>query len=793
MSLTLPKLIDIANLQMLMDRFYAATGIPVGIIGSDGEILVATGWQEVCTAFHRRHPVTAERCRQSDDYIKSHLTADSYVQYKCRNGLWDLARPIVIAGEHVAILFLRQFLYDDEEIDEGFFRSQALEFGFVPDSYLAALRRVPVYTREKVREIMDFYISFVDVLVGAGFANYRQMETERVLRESEERHRALFEGANEAIFTIRDGLIVNCNRKALEIFRCSAEKFIGRRPEHLSPPVQPDGIDSAAKARERLTQTLTGPPQFFEWRHLRGDGAPFDAEVSLSRLEYGGKTEVLAIIRDITERKQAEEALKVSEAEKSLILDSTMDLVVYHDTDMKILWGNRKALDSVGMRPEDMAGGRCWEIWHERTKACTGCPVVLAMDSGEPQETEIGSPDGREWYIRGFPVKDDDGRIKGVVEFCLDITERKRAEKALRESEEKFARAFRSTPSVLVISTLAEGRYIEVNETFERLLGYSREEAIGRTSLELNIWETPEARAWFLDVLRQEGKVRDLEAHFRSKEGDALVGLLSAEVIEIKGEECLLVLVNDITARKRMEEEIESLNTHLASHAMELEAANRELEAFNYTVSHDLCSPLTGISGYCELMLELGGERLGEQYLGYVQQIRDAAGQMKQLTSTLLGFSRLARCEIKREEIDLTAIAKGVAAQFRMAEPCRRVSFTFAEGAKATGDGKLLWVVMENLLGNAWKFTGKQETALIEFDVAVAGGRPIYFVRDNGPGFDAADADILFRPFHRLSGTTDFTGYGIGLATVQRIIQRHGGRVWAEGEPGKGATFYFTL
>src|SRR6266540_2886707 len=135
----LPNFIDIPNLQMLMDRFYAATAIPVGIIASDGEILVATGWQEICTRFHRSHPVTAERCRQSDDYIKTRLTTETYVEYKCRNGLWDLAVPIIIGGEHVATLFLGQFFYDDEEIDEEFYLSQAQALGFDEDGYMAAL------------------------------------------------------------------------------------------------------------------------------------------------------------------------------------------------------------------------------------------------------------------------------------------------------------------------------------------------------------------------------------------------------------------------------------------------------------------------------------------------------------------------------------------------------------------------------------------------------------------------------------------------------------------------------
>ncbi len=793
MSLTLPDLIDIPDLQRLMDRFHAAIGIPVAILGSDGSILVAAGFQEICTDFHRLHPVTAGRCRGSDKYVKTRLSAGSYVQYKCDNGLWDIAAPIIIGGQHLATLFLGQFFFDDEEIDEAFFRWQAHEFGFDLDRYLAALRRLPVFTREKVRQIMDLYTSWIEFLVSTGMAQHQQREAERALRESEERYRALVEGANDAIVTIRDGRCVGFNNKALEIYRCTAGELLGATPADFAPPMQPDGTSSAAKALEKMNLAFSGTPQFFDWRHLRRDGTSFDAEVGLNRVEYQGKAELLVIVRDITERKRAEEALKVSEAEKSLILNSTMDIVLYHDPELRILWGNRGAQEAAGMPPEALVGRRCWEVWHQRTEPCHGCPVVLARNTGEPQEAEMRTPDGRVWYLRGFPVKDDQGRVKGVVEFGLDITERKRAEEALRESEDKFTRAFRATPSALVISTLAEGRYIEVNESFERTMGYLREEVIGRTSQELNIWGTPEARTRFLRIIREEGKVQDLEETFRTKSDEILVGLLSADVIEIGGEECLLILANDITERKRMEDEIRTLNADLADQAFELEAANRELEAFNYTVSHDLRSPLTVIRGYTQALLELYGCRPDDPGTDFLREISRAAEKMEDLITTLLDFSCLSRSAITREVVDLSAIAAMVAFELKVNEPQRNVMLSIAEGVEAEGDAQLLRIVLENLIGNAWKYTSRKEGAVIEFGAVEAEGTKALFVRDNGPGFDMAHADRLFRPFQRLPGASEFAGHGIGLATVQRIIHRHGGRVWAEGEPRKGATFYFTL
>lgn len=224
-----------------------------------------------------------------------------------------------------------------------------------------------------------------------------------------------------------------------------------------------------------------------------------------------------------------------------------------------------------------------------------------------------------------------------------------------------------------------------------------------------------------------------------------------------------------------------------------LEVANKELEAFNYTVSHDLRSPLTNISGYCQVLLEIYDAKLPEDARGFIEDIYKSVLRMNQLISALLKFSRLISKEIASTEVNLSALAELIAAELRTGEPHRSVQFSIAQELAANGDPVLLRAVLENLLGNAWKYTGKREKATIELGVSEAGGERCFFVRDNGAGFDMSQAHLLFSAFNRLHSSNDFEGTGIGLATVQRIIERHGGRVWAEGEPDKGATVYFTL
>ncbi len=223
------------------------------------------------------------------------------------------------------------------------------------------------------------------------------------------------------------------------------------------------------------------------------------------------------------------------------------------------------------------------------------------------------------------------------------------------------------------------------------------------------------------------------------------------------------------------------------------DAANRELEAFAYSVSHDLRAPLRAMDGFSQALLDDYGPQLDDEAVGYLHRIRAASQRMAQLIDDLLQLSRVTREVMSRAPVDLSALARAVAAELREAQPQRRVSFAIADGLSAYGDARLLHLVVRNLLENAWKFTAKHPTAHIEFGAIDRDDTRAFCVRDDGAGFDMAYVDKLFGVFQRLHSTGDFPGTGIGLATVQRIIHRHGGRIWAEGTPDHGAAFYFVL
>ena len=223
------------------------------------------------------------------------------------------------------------------------------------------------------------------------------------------------------------------------------------------------------------------------------------------------------------------------------------------------------------------------------------------------------------------------------------------------------------------------------------------------------------------------------------------------------------------------------------------EASNRELEAFSHSVAHDLRAPLRGIDGFSQALLEDWGDRLDAQGQQHLRYVRESAQLMARLIDDMLTLSRVTRSEMTRVLVDLSALARAAAARLERSDPNRRVEFVIAEGLVGTGDPRLLAVVFDNLLGNAWKFTSRRAAARVEVGAASSDGRPSYFVRDNGAGFDMAYAGKLFGVFQRLHTTHEFEGTGVGLATVQRIIARHGGRTWAEGKVDGGATIHFTL
>jgi light-regulated signal transduction histidine kinase (bacteriophytochrome) len=257
-------------------------------------------------------------------------------------------------------------------------------------------------------------------------------------------------------------------------------------------------------------------------------------------------------------------------------------------------------------------------------------------------------------------------------------------------------------------------------------------------------------------------------------------------------EGCVLS-IRDITEKRKRDEALKQLNETLERNVHELDVVNKELESFSYSVSHDLRSPLRSIIGFSNAVLEKHEGKLDEETNGYLIRINNSAQRMGQLIDGLLELSRLTRGNIEKREVNVSEIAKNIISDLQAVNRDRKVLVNITDKMVVQGDGRLLQSALINLLNNAWKFTAKQKTPCIEFGKKEQDGKTVYFVRDNGAGFDMKYAEKLFKIFQRLHGVSDFEGNGIGLATVQRIIQRHGGKIWAESAVNEGTTFYFTI
>ncbi|ABB30261.1 multi-sensor signal transduction histidine kinase [Geobacter metallireducens RCH3] len=381
-------------------------------------------------------------------------------------------------------------------------------------------------------------------------------------------------------------------------------------------------------------------------------------------------------------------------------------------------------------------------------------------------------------------------------ELRQQLDESERAQQELRESEENYRLLFSSNPHPMCVFDLETLAFLEVNGSAIQHYGYSREEFLAMTIKDIR---PPEDVPSLMAIVKRvdSGPDRVGVWRHRKKDGTIISVEITSHMIDFAGRRAKVILCNDVTERIRAKEEILRLNAELEQRVRqrtaELEQANREMESFSYSVSHDLRAPLRHIDGFSRVLLEDCGDQLNQEGKGYLTRICAAANRMGQLIDDLLQLASVSRSELQRRPVDFSNLARTIALELKQTDPEREVTFTIAGGVSAQGDPVLLRVVLENLLGNAWKYTGKNHRTAIEFGAVEGEEGRVYFVRDNGVGFDMTYVGKLFTPFQRLHAMDEFEGTGIGLATVRRVVERHGGRAWAEGTIGAGATFYFTL
>jgi PAS domain S-box-containing protein len=582
-------------------------------------------------------------------------------------------------------------------------------------------------------------------------------------------------------------------------YELGPQELVGRSHYEIFPEIPESWREVHNRCLEGATERSDGE------RFLRPDGREQWVRWEIqpwTRLpgEIGG---IVLFSEDITARKQSEQALHETEAHFRTLANAIPQLCWMAGADGWIYWYNDRWYEYTGTIPLQMEGWG-WQSVHDPATL----PEVMerwqgSIASGEPFEMvfPLRGADGsfRSFLTRVMPVRSPDGKVAQWFGTNTDISGHLAIQSALRESEQRFRRVFEHAPMGIAIADW-KGRLERCNPAFCSMLGFAAEELHG---------------IWFGSLIHEEDRDSQLAETARLRSGEMSFFQNESRYLRKTGEPvwvhklvcCLphhdedsrqiLVMATDITQRKLAEQEILQLNTHLEQRVLqrtsELEAANKELESFSYSVSHDLRAPLRGIDGWSLALAEDYAGILDDTAQLYLSRVRSEAQRMATLIDDLLELSRVSSSEMRRETVDITRIAQSLAAMLLEENADRRIEFSIQPGLTTAGDARLMEIALTNLLANAVKFTGPRDIARIEVALLNQGGKPVFFVRDNGVGFDMAYAGTLFGAFQRMHKESEFPGTGIGLAIVQRVIHRHGGRLWAEAETGRGASFYFTI
>ena len=643
-------------------------------------------------------------------------------------------------------------------------------------------------------------VLLASLTVWTGFAvDFSERERSQSLA-TVDRLAAIVECSNDAIIgkTI-NGIVTNWNPAAEAIYGYSSREIVGKSISIVIPPGR------QAEFENMLDKIRQGQRvSHYETERLRKNGQIVSVSLAVSPVKdkAGNLVGISTVARDITEHKRAEEKLRQASLYARSLIEASLDPLVTISRDGKITDVNRATEAVTGVSRERLIGSDFSTYFTEPAKARQGYEQVFAESRVTDYPLAIRHTSGKvtDVLYNASVFKNEVGEVEGVFAAARDITRRKQAEDELRLSRERLALAQKAGHSgtfdwdmqnninhwsaeVEEVYGIAPGEFGGTYEDWEALV-VPEDLITAKKAIEESLKTGSFASEWRIRR-RNDGEVRWITARAKV-------------IFDDNGKpQRMLGLNMDVTERKRAEEEVQRLNRELEQRVIlrtaQLEAANKELEAFTYSVSHDLRAPLRHISGFSKLLTEEYGSNLAPGAKHHLQRIEEGTRRMGLLVDDLLNLGRIGRHEVRLQVTGLNSIVNETLADLKAECEGRELQWKIGTLPFVECDPALMKQVFQNLLSNAVKFTRPRSQAVIEVGQSDQGGKAVVFVRDNGVGFNMKYSDKLFGVFQRLHRVEDFEGTGVGLATVQRIIQKHGGRIWAEAELDKGATFFFTL
>jgi PAS domain S-box-containing protein len=604
---------------------------------------------------------------------------------------------------------------------------------------------------------------------------------------------AIVESSDDAIIgKDLQGIITSWNAGAEKMFGYTPSEMIGASIRRLIP------LARQTEEAKILGQIKRGESvRHFETVRVRKDGSTVDVSVAVSAIKdrTGKIVGASKVARDITERKNSEEARRTSEVRYRALFEYAADGIVIANPESYYIDANASACRMLGYTRGELVGLHAKDIVTQTEVAHieTALEMIKAR-SAYHREWQFRRKDGSVFLADVMATMMPDGNLLGMVR---DITERRRTETAFAASELRYRRLFESAKDGILILDAETGMVVDVNPFLITTLGFSHEEFLSKAIWELGFFKDIWANEEKFAELKDKEYVRYEHLPLETSTGQRIEVEFVSNVYLVEGKKVIQCNVRDVTARREAEESLCQLNANLEQRVIQrtaqLEAANKDLESFSYSVSHDLRAPLRAISGFSRIVLEDHSAGMDADGLRYLQLVEKSALQMGQLIDDLLTFSRTGRQALNVQPVITADVVNAALDDLKTMQENRRVNISVGDLPDCEADPSLLRQVWLNLLSNALKYTRNCDPAVITIGSRREGGIDVFFVRDNGAGFDMKYADKLFGVFQRLHLADDYEGTGVGLALVQRIVQRHGGRVWAKAKLNLGATFHFTL
>ncbi len=809
-TMELSDIIDAQEIQPMMDDFYDLTNIGIAILDVRGKILVATGWQDVCTKFHRIHPETSKNCLESDIELSDGAESGTFRLYQCKNNMWDMSTPITVGGKRVGNLYLGQFFFADESLDMDLFRSQALRYGFDEKEYLAAVERAPRWNRDTVNRVMSFYTKLAHLISELSYGNVKlaQTLTEKdqfleSLRQSEENFRRLFESINDAVFVHlleedgSQGRFIEVNEVACQRLGYSRQEILQLSPTDIGT------AEGKTVATEIGNKLLDEGNLLFETIHVAKDGRRIPVENHLRLFDHHGQWAVLSISRDISERKRAEVALSKSEARYRKLVENANSIILRMDTQGTINFFNEFAQNFFGFPKDEILGQKVVGTIVPETETTGRDLSAMILDIGKNPHRFLNNENEntrknreRVWIAwTNKAILDSEGRISEILCVGNDITERKRVEEALRESEERLRSILDATPSPIAFVDEQDNIIYFWNSSALTLFGHTASTA---TEWYQIAYPDPDYRRevldrWrpFVEKARLSGQaVNAGEYQVTCRNGSVRI----CELYPAFRADKLIVTFYDITERKRAEEEKQRLEAQLRQ-AQKMEAVGTLAGG----IAHEFNNILGIILGYAELAKDDIPEWNPARF--NLDEIKAASLRAKGVVRQLLAFSR--KTEENHQPLNLDPVVKEAIKFLRSSIPTNiEIRQNIAEGChKVIADPTQIHQIILNLSTNA-AHAMEEMGDILEFSLQnitldestrnsnsklQPGKNVLLEVSDKGSGIPAEILDRIFDPYFTTKEVGK--GTGMGLAVVHGIVEAHGGCIQVQSDPGRGTMF----